>query len=408
MQFEHEAPGLKRRPRKNGTIKLYWVARTDLVRAGYEPETIPLPYDLTDKDQHPLIAAACMRYQAEMLEWSSGRKRQLNRFDGTLLSLSRKYQTDPASPFQRCKWNTREKDTYTLAIIEKAFGKRALAALKVGDFYRWYDEAKKPKVLGGPERIRKAHGIIAMLRRLFAYGVMAELAGCARLKAILDEARFQQPSRRRVRLEIHHLQAFVPKALEMNRLSLALGTAFQFETTMRQRDVIGEWAPLEPSEPDNGIVMNRRRWINGLTWADISDRLEVRKETTKTGAIVAHDLSYCPIVVGLLDKVPPKRRIGPLIIDEKAGRPYAGDAYGREWRIIARAAGIPDYIWNMDARAGGVSEADEAGADTDSIRAQTGHTQSSTTERYKRGGNIEKSRKVLELRIAYRNAKNGA
>jgi hypothetical protein len=233
---------------------------------------------------------------------------------------------------------------------------------------------------------------------------MAPSRPTASQSVVVDE----QPSRRRVRLEIHHLQAFVPKALEMNRLSLALGTAFQFETTMRQRDVIGEWAPLEPSEPDNGIVIKRRRWINGLTWADISDRLEVRKETTKTGAIVAHDLNYCPIVVGLLDKVPPERRIGPLIIDEKAGRPYAGDAYGREWRIIARAAGIPDYIWNMDARAGGVSEADEAGADTDSIRAQTGHTQSSTTERYKRGGNIEKSRKVLELRIAYRNAKNGA
>jgi integrase len=408
MQFELKAPGLKKRPRKDGTTRLYWVARADLVKAGYEPETIPLPYDLADKEHHPLITAACMRYQAEMLEWSSGRKRELNRFDGTLLSLSRKYQTDPASPFQRCKWNTREKDTYTLAIIEKAFGKRALAALKIGDFYRWYDEAKKPKIPGGPERVRKAHGIIAMLRRLFAYGVMAELTDCARLKAILNEARFQQPSRRRVRLEIHHLESFIPKALQMGRLSLALGTAIQFETTMRQRDVIGEWAPLDLGEAETGIVMNRRRWVNGLTWADISDRLVVRKETTKTGAIVAHDLNYCPLVVGLLDKVPPECRVGPLIIDEKAGRPYAEDAYGREWRIVARAAGIPDQVWNMDARAGGVSEADEAGADTDSIRAQTGHTQSSTTERYKRGGNIEKSRKVAELRIAHRNAKNGA
>src|SRR5262249_46543888 len=39
-------------------------------------------------------------------------------------------------------------------------------------------------------------------------------------------------------------------------------------------------------------------------------------------------------------------------------RPYA-----REWRVVARAAGVPDQVWNMDARAGGISEADDAGAD---------------------------------------------
>src|SRR5687768_9315004 len=96
MQSDFEAPGLKRRHRKNGTVKLYWVARTDLVRAGYEPETIPLPYDINVREQHALISAACLRYQAEMLEWSAGRKRDSNRFDGKLLSLSRKYQTDLA------------------------------------------------------------------------------------------------------------------------------------------------------------------------------------------------------------------------------------------------------------------------------------------------------------------------
>jgi hypothetical protein len=46
-------------------------------------------------------------------------------------------------------------------------------------------------------------------------------------------------------------------------------------------------------------------------------------------------------------------------------------------------------------------EADDAGADLDSIRSHAGHTQASTTARYVRG-TIGKSRKVAELRRAHR------
>jgi hypothetical protein len=83
--------------------------------------------------------------------------------------------------------------------------------------------------------------------------------------------------------------------------------------------------------------------------------------------------------------VPAQERVGPVIIDEKAGRPYAPHAYTCEWRLIARAAGIPDYVWNMDARAGGISEADDTGVDLDTIRSAAGRTQAATTARYIRG-----------------------
>jgi hypothetical protein len=99
--------------------------------------------------------------------------------------------------------------------------------------------------------------------------------------------------------------------------------------------------------------------------------------------------------------VPADRRVGPLIIDEEAGRPYAEDAYAREWRIIADAAGIPKDVWNMDARAGGISEADDAGAAPDDIRSQAAHAQAATTARYVRG-TIGKSPKVANLRAEHR------
>lgn len=403
MPSELNAPGLKRRKNRDGTERLYWNAPKAALAAGFPTSLVRLHYSLDDATHHRLIETACRRHEAEALEWVAGRREPRMAFDGTIACLVRRYQTDAASPYREVKWNTQRTYDQVLGVIEKAFGKRSLAALGIADFRRWYDEAKKPKAPGGAERVRKAHGIISMLRRMFAYGVTAELPECTRLVTILEKARFKQPARRREKLELHHVQAFIAKALDMGRVSLALGTALQFETTMRQRDVIGEWEPVPPgASAAGGIMLGGRRWMRGLTWADISDAFVVMKITTKTGSEVAHDLSLCPLVMDLLGRVPAVQRIGPLIVDETAGRPYAEHAYAREWRVIARAAGIPDSVWNMDARAGGISEADDAGAELDAIRSAAGHSQASTTVRYVRG-TIGKSRKVAALRKEHRN-----
>jgi hypothetical protein len=405
MRFgDDDMPGHKVRRNKDETIRHGWAARHDLVKLGYTPKWVRLHYNFDDPTERRLAAAQCGKLQAEMLAWASGIRADFGAFDGTVASLVRAYQRDPASPYRtNIKWNTRREYDHVLGVIEKAFGQRSLAALRIADFRRWYDEAAKPRLEGGKPRVRKAHGIISMLRRIFAYGVTAELPECARLAAILDKARFKQPGRRRTKLELQHVEAIVAKAIELNRLSLALGTALQFETTLRQRDVIGEWEPIPEGAAKSGIVLGGRRWVNGLTWSDICADMTVVKETTKTGAHAAHDLKLCTIVMSLIAKIPASARLGPLIIDEKAGRPYAEHAYSREWREVARAAGVPDQVWNMDARAGGISEADDAGADLDSIRSAAGHTQASTTARYVRG-TIGKSRKVAELRLAHREA----
>ncbi len=403
---DSKAPGLKVRKNRDGSKRYYWAAHPEIVRRGYTPKTVRLHYDCDTPEGAALAAATCRRLQAEMHAWAAGHKQDYMRFDGTLGSLIRLYQTDQASPYHAVKWNTRRNDyDPSLTILERAFGKRALSALGYSDFRRWYDEAKKPAKEGGRERIRRAHGLIKMLRILMSYGIMTEQPECARIKAILDEARFKQPARRRVRLELSHVEMFVPKAIEAGRLSLALGTALQFETGMRQRDVIGEWEPLPSDAEASGIILRGRRWGNGLTWSDIGDDLTIRKATTKTGSLIAVDLSLCPIVLDLIDRIPTDDRVGPMIIDENEGRPYAEWAYGREWRKVARAAGIPDAVWNTDARAGAITEAEDAGAGLDEIRDAVGHSQASTTARYSRGA-LGKSRKVAKLRKAHRQPKN--
>jgi hypothetical protein len=401
---DNQMPGHKVRRNKDGTVRHGWAARHDLVTLGYRPKWVRLHYNFEDQTERLLAAAQCRKLQAEMLAWASGIRSDNRAFDGTVAGLVRMYERDPASPYRAIKWNTRRTYDQVLGMIEKAFGPRALTALRIGDFRRWYDEAAKPKSENGLPRVRKAHGIIGMFRRLFSYGITAELPECARLAAILAPARFKQPGRRRIKLELDHVQAIIAKAIEFHRLSLALGTALQFETALRQRDVIGEWEPFPVGADQGGIVLSGRRWVHGLTWADISNDMTIVKETTKTGAVVAHDLKLCPIVQSVLCRIPMAARVGPLIIDESASRPYAEHAYAREWRKVARAAGVPDQVWNMDARAGGISEADDAGADLDSIRSAAGHTQASTTVRYIRGGSVGKSRKVAKLRLAHRKA----
>lgn len=111
--------------------------------------------------------------------------------------------------------------------------------------------------------------------------------------------------------------------------------------------------------------------------------------------MIAHDLASCPLVVQTLALIPADCRIGPVIIDKQHGRPYAEHAYAREWRIIAKQAGIRNHIWNMDARAGGISEADEAGARIEDIQRWAGHSQVSTTQRYA-SAPIGKSPRVAE------------
>jgi hypothetical protein len=237
--------------------------------------------------------------------------------------------------------------------------------------------------------------------------VAAEINGCARLHTILAEVRFPQPARRRVTLDLAHVNAFIPKAIEAGRISLALATAIQFDTALRQKDVIGEWEPISSGDMPTGIVLNGHRWVNGLTWSDIVLDGVSRKITSKTGAIAAHDMTLCPHVRAVAALIPLDQRVGPLIVDEVAGRPYAGDAFSPEWRIVARAAGLPDHVQNRDARAGFITEAEDAGADLDWVRAAAAHSQVSMTARYSRGA-VGKSRKVAELRLAHRAVKNGA
>lgn len=403
------APGLSLRRDKAGNVtRRVWICSATARSMGYRPKTVPV-----FEEDAAAIASRCRNLQAEMLQWIAERtgaaEAHQSAMAGSLNALIREYRLRESSPYKAVKWNTRQTYDQVLDQIEAAVGKKKIASITLDDVVRWYDAARYPegKGRGKPDRVRKAHGMISMLRRVMSYGVAIEMPHCDRVRGILSAYRFEAPKARGAALQLAHVEAIRTKAHEAGRASIALGTAIQFELMLRQRDVIGEWEPIEDRDaPASPYRLNGRQWANGLTWANISDDWLLTKATTKTGQVVSFDLTTCPMALEELQRVPDERRFGPLIIDEPAGRPYATDAYHREWRKIADAAKVPKGVWNMDARAGGATEAEDAGVDPQDLRPAMGHSQVATTARYMRGSALEPARRVATLRVAHRAKQN--
>jgi integrase len=179
---------------------------------------------------------------------------------------------------------------------------------------------------------------------------------------------------------------------------------FQFETTLRQWDVIGEWVPLSDPRP-SAVLGYGEKWV-GPTWQQIDTDMVLRITPGKTEntseARVAFDLRECPMIVDEIERVEPARRVGPLIIAEHTGLPYRHETFRTAWRRDAKAAGIPREVWNRDLRAGGVTEAREAGASTDDVAKTAGHTDKRTTARVYDRAALEAARRVARARVGNR------
>jgi hypothetical protein len=98
---------------------------------------------------------------------------------------------------------------------------------------------------------------MTMLRILFGYGQTKGLPYCDRLKGTLAEMRFKTTPPRKAIITYEQVVAFIAKGHELGQPELALAQAWQFEGTLRQIDVIGEWLP-DPQRRSG------THWANGL------------------------------------------------------------------------------------------------------------------------------------------------
>lgn len=385
--------------RADGSLRVMWRAPKAVVADGFMPKSVTLEGDITNPADHDAIRSACHQHQAEVAIWRQSKARATPTEIVTFEDLSRLYQTHEASPFLTVKENTRRDYLYELRVIERTIGLRTLAGTKAMDFTRWFNAAKDSVEGGGA---RKAHGIIKRIRAIVSFGIVAEVAACTRLKAILDEMRFEQPPRREIALTYEMAVAIINKAHEMGRHSIALAQAIQFETGLRQVDVVGQWLTVD-DDAVSPYMIGRKRWT-GLVWQHISSDLILMMKTSKTGAPAGHDLSAMPLVKAELDRIPKDKRIGAVVLNETTGMPYLSLVFSRNWRKVADQAGVPKEIWNRDSRAGAISEGDEAGAAVTDLQRMAGHTTAKMTGRYIRSAAVVTSQKVARLRVERRAA----
>jgi hypothetical protein len=205
----------------------------------------------------------------------------------------------------------------------------------------------------------------------------------------LRSVRFNAGPRRTEQITYPQVVAFTDKARQMGLGWMVRTLILQFEFSMRRRDVIGEYVRGEDGKP---------MWRDGLTWSDIDAKGIVRREIFKTRktakAVAVHATEE-------LKRTPVGLRIGPLVIRHLTGLPPTEAQCRRFFRLIARQAGIPDSIQNMDARAGANTEVDAAGATIEERMAMSTHTTMENSERYRRALEAA-SRRAAAKRTAYR------
>jgi hypothetical protein len=234
-----------------------------------------------------------------------------------------------------------------------------------------------------------------MLSIPFNYGAELGLTGCLELAQILERMTLRVPkdvqhawtSKRPIKtaMTYDHAAAIVAQGLSSGtrrHRSVALGVAAQFEFTLRQIDVIGEWEKLDHAVAvvPGLITSHGQFWRPGLRFEDFaSGTLDLT--TSKTGTKATFDVTAYPLFQQALAAVPDAERKGPLVTDQggsRARRRYYQDLY----RDVADAAGVPHAVWNMFARHGGVTEAHESGADLVDVSKHAQHTDLNTTNRH--------------------------
>ena len=136
-------------------------------------------------------------------------------------------------------------------------------------------------------------------------------------------------------------------------------------------------------------------------WSDIDANGILRKKTSKRGVPVEHDLLLHPMVMEEIGRVPIERRVGPMIVSERTGVPYKHRKFTEVWRRVANAAGVPRDVWNMDARAGAISELYDSGATATDAMKHAGHQDPKMSARYNRGS-LEQTRRAARLRLEKR------
>jgi hypothetical protein len=315
----------------------------------------------------------------------------------TLRRLIKLYRTDPLSRWHRLRYQVRRNHRNLLRQIVRRYGRVKLKKITARTLLKWHAEW-----LDGT-KFSSAHAFIKKLRAVLGFGLtIIEDKHCARIRQVMSSLRFPGAPKRKQRITADQATAVRKAAHRRGWHSIALAQAFQFELMLRQKDVIGEWLPME-EEGEPHLIDGTEKWLRGIRWEEIDEYLVLRHQTSKTGKPAVFDLNMAPMLMEEMKRFPQIPKNGPVIVCEYSGLPFASYEFRRKWRLCASDAGVPDEVFNMDSRAGAISEAFDAKADPDFIRTAATHSELATTQGYNRGEELARSSAVLIARANNRN-----
>jgi hypothetical protein len=276
-----------------------------------------------------------------------------NDVSGTLVRLSDlidRYRTDDESPLKKVRFVTRRYYGNTCNRILSDHGDKRLDQINANVVKEWH------KTWAADRGISMAHALITMLRMLFSFGLIRfEDRECQRLSLILNKVKFEIPKPRKEALTEEQANAIRTEAHHQLRPSLALAQAFQYDTALTQKDVIGEWIPV--SESEHSIVINGdKKWVRGLRWEEIDADHILRHAASNGTKEIEIDLKKHPMVMEELGRLSSRPSSGPVVMNEHTSLPWASDDFREYWRKIATTVGIPKTVRNSDSRTKNIQE----------------------------------------------------
>jgi hypothetical protein len=410
----------------------YWLPSKAAARRGYVPRAVRLHYAVTfaptpeailvdgARTELEKLAKQCAQLWAEMLDWlgdPAGHSKPL--YDGTLASLIDCYQRDPESGYHGLGTNTKKCYDEWCIVLDRLAGSRRVDRITGRDLRKWFLSIMDPLEPEGAPRVRLARGCVRQMTPiLLNYGAELNLPGCLGLVDVLDRMTLRVPKETRTKWKLSRpkkiamsyeqaegiVRAGLAKGTRRHR-SVAIGVAAQFEFTLRQIDVIGSWEKLDRVRelPANAITKQGKVWQPGLRYEDLMTGV-LDLSTSKNDMPALFDIVAYPLFQMALAAVPEDERHGPIAVDE-SGQPFQRRYYVQLYTELAKDAKVPNEVWNMRARHGGVSEAKDAGADPVDIGKHAQHSNLQTTYKHYIVPNIETSRRVAKARVAHRQSK---
>jgi len=339
--LELDAPGLKIRRPDGREPYVIWSAPPQAIAAGFAPKNVRLFPDWQDPDDFERIALECRKWQAKALAHGAPAEGKAPVVDGSLGFLIDAYLNDPTSPLHAVQASTRATYQRWLKLLAPHFEAR-LSEIEAATLQGWYDGLAWPEAGGDGRQERRASAGLQMLRLLFRFGTQAGIEHCDRLLELAMSSGFDvRPARRKV-MTAAQATRFVEYALSIDEIRIALAQACQFELGLRQSEVIGEWVPVDSSQPHapQAIVFQRQRWVGGLTFEMVLDD----ELALPNGQRLS--LSNAPLVQACFGRI--EQQTGPFVVRED-GRPYDRFTFSRHWREIADGAGLPKSLQNLDS-----------------------------------------------------------